>query len=206
MLRSISKERVAAQLIYHHAKNLAHRIQQTENKEYMVWSGYEGHCIFVDIIKAGEGEKEKFYPKISNLGAGVFRHQNNRVDDTTRYFPCLLTAQGLNKQELEEYLETLLKVRTDKTIDRKKALNKIYAGVTECVDHRSDATKLDPALKEYAKTWEADRKQGSTNCVTQNYRVSTKSRLKARLPRFFKTYEGYHSNIQDCLGRYGLDR
>jgi tetratricopeptide (TPR) repeat protein len=207
MLRSISKERVAAQLLYHHAKNLVHRIQQTENKEYVVWSGYEGHSIFVDIIKAGEGEEEKFYPKINNLGAGVFRHQNHRVDERTLYFPCLLTAQGLNKQELEEYLETLLKVRTDRTINRKKALNKIYAGVTQCVDHRSKKTGLTSALKKHTENWEAERKQQTTSCLLRSYAVSSKSRLNKSLksPGFFKSVEDGHLKMRDFLDKYGLN-
>jgi tetratricopeptide (TPR) repeat protein len=191
-----------------HAKNMVQRIKKTKNKEYMIWSGYKGHTLFVDVIPQGEAGNKEYYLKLSNLGAGVVgRHHYKEEGDEKHYYPCLLTAKGLSEKALEVYIEQLIEIRArGKIHNKEEALNKIYAGVKKCVDHQSEKTGLTTALKKETKNWEADRKQGSTNCVTQSYRVSTKSRFSARLPRFFKTYEGYHSNIQDCLGQYGLDR
>jgi tetratricopeptide (TPR) repeat protein len=210
MLRNVAnKEANKKALILEHAKNLVQRIKQTENKEYMIWSGYEGHTLFVDVIKqveerkAGEPDHEKYYLKLSNLGAGVDHHQYEEISEKRKYYPCLLNEKGWNEQELETYLQQMIEARTDKNINKREALNKIYAGVTQCVDHRSETTKLDSALKEYTATWEADKKQLTTNCVIRSCDVSTKSRLN-RISGFFKVCDDHQVKMSDFLDRYGL--
>jgi tetratricopeptide (TPR) repeat protein len=205
MLKKLVNQEVKKkQLVTQHAKNIVRRIRQTKNKEYMIWSGYEGHTLFVDVIKQGEEGQEKYYLKLSNLGDGVKRHQNEKDSGETKYYPCLLNANGWSEEALETYVQQLVEIRSTRHPRKKESLDKIYAGVTRCVDHRSNDSGLDADLKAYTETWEADSKQTVPNCVFKSYVVSNKSRFNRISSLFFKTCEDSQLKMADFLSEYGL--